>query len=756
MHLVPGRKVSVRVDQAHVADDRILFHLIEQEFLVLRGLDAGIAESQRSEIVRGQIVDLLELPVVVRPDERRGHVAQLVLLRGERAHVLTEQVVLERGAQRRPVVAEEDDHRGLVDVFKIVQQIIQRLVRVFQQRQVLVRLPVVVVAVVIDVLVEVVARVSVGAVVLHRDVIYEERLAFGLILIKIRDEPVVRHVADVVAQSLVTLIVVDRVKLVEAHVVVNDIPLPVLGQIRMHGHGAPALLAQDAREAVFIVLRVQVIRRSARRQERRAVSGQDHVLRSAGAGTVHIHMQARRERVLVRVEPVEYGPDVLADFDVPDVAEVGVALVHDEDDVRRRDVLRLRPAFDPVREFPQRVHTVAVRRGNDHVPDRTERVQHVAVRLIALGQTPVTHGDPAVREKLRKDQQTDKDDRQNAADDRSDQMFPSVHGFDAAFAGKHEQRPGHQQRRDHAVGKDPAVGARHGERGVRRREIVGHDRVAFPARDEIIRDAVAREDDLQQHRHDADAPGQEPEETEDRVKDGNVITPGVVLHRRGIAVRGLECDQREERGQPEEQVLRDLPCLFIACFRLLAQIRRVQVEQSEEQQQDAACAQDRHRADAVMEERDRERGLSLAQAHLVMERGEDPLPALGQLIQPHHRGFRDLRRGVQRVDRKDVGLALLEVDLSDREVHGHVLALPLQADVLREDGVSFLVRDRHFERADLIAAVVYGEGDVDDVAVNRDDILRDGTVIHQTHPRKRLLAAVDQALARDRGKVLNA
>ena len=570
--------------------------------------------------------------------------------------------------------------------------------------------------------------------ILHRDIVDEERLALRLVLIKVRDEAVIAHITDIVAQGLVALIVVDRVKLVEAHVIVNDVPLPVLGQVRVHGHGAEALFAQGAGQAVLIVCGIQVVRRGARRQERRAVSGQDHILRGAGARAVDVHVEPCRERVLVRVQPVEHGPDILADVNVADVTEVRVALIHNEDDVRGRDVFGLGTALHPVRQLLQRGDAVAFRRGNDHVADGTERVQHVAVRLVALGQAPVTHGDPAVGQKLREDQEADEDHGQHTADDRTDQVLPAADGLNAAFAGKDEQRPGHQQCGDHAVGEDPAVSARHGKRGVCGREVVRHDGVALPARHEIIRDAVAREDDLQQHGHHADPSGEEPEEAEDRVKDGNVIAPGVVIQGRQVAVRGLKGDKCQKRSRKKEDVLRDLSGFLIALLPLFAQVRGIQVEETEKQQNDAADAQNDHGADAVMEERDRQAGLLRALTHLIMESRKYAAPFFRHPVQAKHGRLGDGLGRIQRMDRKRVGLALLEIQVSDLNVHGHVLALPLQADIVPVHDAAFRVRDGQLDASGLIPAIIQGEGHLADVAVNGDEILRGGAAVHETDP----------------------
>ena len=324
--------LAIRRDIAVGVDDRHLLVQVRQVLHVVGHGQVGHFGGQDAQVVGGEHDVLRFRDIVVCPDHEGGHVLPLGLFHGQVVRALAKQLLIEGSGELALVVAEEDNHGGLVHLAIVVDELFQGVVRLAHERQVLLRIAAGTEhgALQSDGAGQVVPALVVAAVVLHGDVEDEVLLPLPLLRDGL-DGLEVAGVGDIAADILRIGHVGVEHLLVKAHVLVHQRPIPAGRQVGVEGGGVVAHGLGQGDQGRLVILDVELVGHGAAGQEGGAVAGEELVFHvggaAAGDGRVHPALDG------VVLQALEEGDDLLVDLEPVVDAHICKALVHDADEV---------------------------------------------------------------------------------------------------------------------------------------------------------------------------------------------------------------------------------------------------------------------------------------------------------------------------------------------------------------------------------------------------------------------------------------
>ncbi|MPM59005.1 hypothetical protein SDC9_105842 [bioreactor metagenome] len=344
------------------------------ELFIVGQLNARQLHGQCSQHVGADGHAVLLRDIVVGPDEKRNLILLEDLFCGAVIQLLAVQLFIEIVAQRRLMVAEEDDHGPLVRVLIVFDQLPDGVVTFLDKGEILGRhggrSPTA--ARQFHGSLQVVPALSVAAVVLHGDVKHEQGVL--RLIGQAVELLIVGGVADIVAYVLGINHVLLIHLLVKAHPAVNGRPVPAGGEVGVERYGVIAQSAHLRHQRGHSIVAVKLIGHGRGGQKCQRVSGQVLKFHIGGAaagdgGDHHAFYRILRQRVIK-------GQRVLGQFQAGKTGlQIREGLVHDDQQVFRRLRVRRRPADGAVGDPLSGVGGVAVRRGDKAVPQGGHEIQ---------------------------------------------------------------------------------------------------------------------------------------------------------------------------------------------------------------------------------------------------------------------------------------------------------------------------------------------------------------------------------------------
>ena len=132
------------------------------------------------------------------------------------------------------MVAEKYDFHFLIYIFKIRNQLLQRLVTFIYQRQILIYITVITIRH-LYMIRKVLIRIGISAVILHGNAHHEQLLPVILCL-KLSNDFVVQFlVCNIFAHNFASVKIINKMHFIESHHRINLISAPSGRKIRMHG-----------------------------------------------------------------------------------------------------------------------------------------------------------------------------------------------------------------------------------------------------------------------------------------------------------------------------------------------------------------------------------------------------------------------------------------------------------------------------------------------------------------------------------------
>ena len=288
------------------------------------------------------------------------------------------------------MVAEQEDHGGLLHLGEVVDQILEGLVALVHQGEVLVHRLEAVFQLPGEphLLGQVRPRHLIGRVVLHGHVEEEQGLPLLLLLVPADQVLIVAPVGDVAGARVPPhvrpiLEIALEIDLIEAVVGVHRGPVPAGGAVGVGGDGGIPQGLHLAHQGGVAGGDVHLVGHRAGGEEGGGVAGEELVLRVGGGAAEHGGVGVALDGVLG--EGAEKGHGVHVGLHPGEDGEIGEGLVHDHDHVHRPDapVRRGRRIGGVAGALPgqgrQRLLGVAVRLLHLHVFQAHGEVEHQAV-----------------------------------------------------------------------------------------------------------------------------------------------------------------------------------------------------------------------------------------------------------------------------------------------------------------------------------------------------------------------------------------
>ena len=256
------------------------------------------------------------------------------------------QVIVERIFDVRHVVAEQNDNRRFIHLAEVVHQILDLLIRLLNQRQILLGIRIQRIKLEVYVFRKIVIYRVVAAVILNRDVEQEQRIVGLLLVLVVQVDDLVERgfVADIAAQILGRCIVkrVNVQELIKAHQRICLVACPARAVIRMHANRVVALLLEDGCHGFRVVVHVLQHRIAAGLEERIGIAGQKLVFRVAGAAAEGRDNQLACDGVWLTAQRVHERHDIIGvlQTQITENRQIRKGLVHHGDDVRLYIVCR--------------------------------------------------------------------------------------------------------------------------------------------------------------------------------------------------------------------------------------------------------------------------------------------------------------------------------------------------------------------------------------------------------------------------------
>ena len=232
------------------------------------------------------------------------------------------------------MIPEEHNDRLLICFLEIIDQLLQRLVRQFDQRQVLVEHIAAIIGRV-DAFLQIRILIRVAAVILHRHIEDECRLPLFLILISIDDMLHVRIVADIFAHISLVCIIVHEIQMFKTQQRINLLTVPARCIIRMLRVSLVSKTRQIACKRRRIACNILLIWDTSTWQKRHRIAGQEFKLGVCCIATAHGYLRVSGDCIVCALLHLMHKRHIIfVRLKISDNRKIRERLIHDHNDIR--------------------------------------------------------------------------------------------------------------------------------------------------------------------------------------------------------------------------------------------------------------------------------------------------------------------------------------------------------------------------------------------------------------------------------------